>query len=275
METSNRFSWNLSWMLEWRFAAIKNGMKDALAYRWDFLIDFFGQAIVPVGIQLILWNSIFHQEGTTSFAGMSHSELLAYTWTSILFSQVRGGNYDFALIEMIRTGALSQSLLRPVGPVEFVFWRGLGEKLFTATFCFLLGIIATFFTDRSLTNLILAMMLAILGNVIHYLFGAALAAAAFYWENAFAILMVKNMVVSLLSGELIPLSVVPQKYSMIWQSTPFYLYVYGPTQMALGKWTVEQLMFHFGLGLLWCVLFAAILKLTWKISIHRYQGIGG
>ena len=265
----------LTWMVEWRIAAIRNGMKDALAYRWDFLIDFFGQALVPVGIQLILWFSIFNQNGTETFAGLTYSELLAYTWTSVLFSQVRGGNYDFALIEMIRTGSLSQSLLKPVGPVEFVFWRGFGEKLFTAAFCFLLGLIATFFADRSITNLILAMMLAVLGNVIHYLFGAILAAVAFYWENAFAILLVKNMVVSLLSGELLPLSVFPERFTFIWQSTPFYLYVFGPTQIALGKWSTQDWSHHMMIGMAWCLAFALILKITWKHSIHRYQGIGG
>jgi ABC-type uncharacterized transport system permease subunit len=264
-----------SWKVEWRLAAVKNGMKDALAYRWDFLIDFFGQALVPVGIQLILWNAIFKQNGATLFGGMSHAELLAYTWTSILFSQIRGGNYDFSLIEMIRTGSLSQSLLRPVGPVEFVFWRGFGDKLFTATFCLLLGIIATLVAGHSVTNLMMGMTLAILGNIIHYLFGATLAAVAFYWENAFAILMVKNMVVSLLSGELIPLSVVPAKYSFIWESTPFYLYVYGPTQIALGKWSHEMWLHHMMIAFLWCFAFAGALKITWKYSIHRYQGIGG
>ncbi len=265
----------LAWMVEWRLAAIRNGMKDALAYRWDFLIDFLGQAFVPVGIQLILWHSIFQQNGTSSFGGMTHSDLLAYTWTSVLFSQVRGGNYDFALIEMIRTGTLSQSLLKPVGPVEFVFWRGFGEKLFTACFCFLLGLIASLYADRSIVNLILAMSLAVLGNIIHYLFGAILAAVAFYWENAFAILLVKNMVVSLLSGELLPLNIFPEQLSTIWQSTPFYLYVFGPTQIALGKWTVHDWSHHMMIGFAWCFLFAIALKLSWKFSIHRYQGIGG
>ena len=265
----------LAWMMEWRLAAIKNGMKDALAYRWDFLIDFFGQALVPVGIQLILWHSIFQQNGNSSFGGMTYSELLAYTWTSVLFSQVRGGNYDFALIEMIRTGSLSQSLLRPVGPVEFVFWRGFGEKMFTAGFCFLLGLIASYFADRSITNLILAMTLAVLGNVIHYLFGAILATVAFYWENAFAILLVKNMVVSLLSGELLPLNIFPEKFSIIWQSMPFYLYVFGPTQIAMGKWSIADWSHHMMIGFAWCFAFAILVKITWKSAIYRYQGIGG
>ena len=113
-----------------------------LAYRSDFLIDFFSSALVPVCIQLILWYSIFHKGGASSFAGMTYPELLAYTWTSILFSQIRGGDYDFGLIEMIRTGTLNNYLLRPVGVIEFTFFRGLGDKLITATFCFILGVIA-------------------------------------------------------------------------------------------------------------------------------------
>jgi ABC-type uncharacterized transport system permease subunit len=265
----------LKWMMEWRLAATRNGMKDALAYRWDFLIDFFTQAFVPVGMQLILWYAIFKQNGTARFAGMQYSELLAYTWTSILFTQVRGGNYDFALIEMIRTGSLSQSLLKPVGPVEFVFWRGFGEKIFTAGFCMILGLIATYFADRSFTHLILAMMMAVLGNIIHYLFSAILAAVAFYWENAFAILLMKNMVVSLLSGESVPLTVFPAKYAWIWESTPFYLYVFGPTQMALGKWSITEWANHMTIGLGWCIAFAILLQLVWRKSIRQYQGIGG
>ena len=45
----------------------------------------------------------------------------SYTWVSALFSQVRGGNLDFELAEMIRTGTLSQYLLRPVSVLEFGF----------------------------------------------------------------------------------------------------------------------------------------------------------
>ena len=124
-------------------------------------------------------------------------------------------------------------------------------------------------------NLILGMMLAIMGNVIHYIFGAALASVAFYWENAFAVLMVKNMVVSLFSGELLPLSVVPEKYTWIWQCTPFYLYVYGPSQVALGKWDHAIWAQQMGLACVWLLGFYVMMKLAWKVSINRYQGMGG
>jgi ABC-type uncharacterized transport system permease subunit len=270
------------WQIQWRLATIRNGMRDALAYRGDFLVGLLSSAVIPVGIQLILWYSIFHtgdngggQGNISTFGGMSYSQLLAYTWTTLLFSQVRGGDYDFALIEMIRTGTLSNYLLKPVGVVEFTFLQGFGEKLITAMICFVIGCIATLFTPLTITNLILGMILAILGNLIAYLFGALLAAMAFYWENAFAILMVKNLVVSLLSGELIPLTIVPAKFTWIWQSTPFYLFVYGPAQVALGKWDHWMWAHQMMIGFAWLFGFWLAMKLLWTYSIHRYQGIGG
>lgn len=264
----------LAWQIQWRWASVRNGMKDTLAYRGDFIIGMLSSALVPVAIQLMLWNAIFKSSGQGTFGGMSHAELLAYTWTSLLFTQIRGGDYDFGLIEMIRTGTLSNYLLRPVGVVEFTFYQGFGQKLLTAAFCLVLGFIATFFTPMSITNLILAIMLAIVGNIIHYIFGAALAAVAFYWENAFAILMVKNMVVSLLCGEVIPLTLVPAKWAFVWKSLPFYLYVFGPSQVALGKWDHSMWAMQMGIGIAWILAFALIMHLSWSFSIKRYQGIG-
>ncbi len=261
--------------LEWRLASIRNGMRDALAYRGDFLLDFFGQALVPVSIQLILWTAVFRQGGISEFGGMTYSDLIAYTWGSLLFSQIRGGDHDFSLIEMIRTGSLSNYLVRPVGVVEFTFYRALGEKLLTTVFCFLLGLIAIQFTTYKVENLLMGMMLAILGNIIHYVFGAALAAVAFYWENAFAVLMMKNMLVAFLSGEMIPLSIIPEKYAFIWQSTPFYLYVFGPTQVLLGKWDAATWAHHMMIGCVWLTVFLFAVRLTWSYSIKRYQGLGG
>lgn len=265
----------LAWQIEWRLAAVRNGMRDALAYRGDFIINFLSSALVPVAIQLILWYSIFTASGKTEFAGMSYPELLAYTWTSLLFSQIRGGNYDFGLIEMIRTGNLSNYLLRPVGVVEFTFFRGFGEKLATAGLCFVLGMIAIYFTPYHVHHFIMGMMMALLGNVISYLFSSTLAAAAFYWENAFAVLMVKNMFVSLFSGELIPLSIVPEQYAWVWKSTPFYLFVYGPTQVALGKWDTAMWSEQMLIGFIWLLVFWATLEASWRYSIKRYQGLGG
>jgi len=52
--------------------------------------------------------------------------------------------------------------------------------------------------------------------------------------------MVKNVIVGILSGEMIPLNLFPESMQWIWKSTPFYLYVYGPTRFALGQWSMTE-----------------------------------
>jgi ABC-2 type transport system permease protein len=261
--------------LEWRIAALKNGMQDALAYRMEFLLEILGGAFVPAGIQLLLWYCIFKIGGAQTLAGMKYEEFLAYTGASVLFSQIRGGDLDFELQEMIRSGQLSNYLLRPVGVVEFVFVRGIAGRLLNAIFCLIIGLGVFLYLGLNPLHLIGAMMLALLGNVIHYQIGAALSTTAFFWEEAFSILMVKNLAVSILSGELIPLNLFPEQWQWIWKATPIYLYVFGPVQFALGKWTTQDFFYHFGIGILWSLGIALVVHLSWKICIKRYKSLGG
>lgn len=261
--------------LAWRLAALKNGLQDATAYRLEFIFEFLGAAFVPAAIQWILWYALFRIGGATEIAGMGYAELIHYTLVSILFTQIRGGDLDFELAEMIRSGQLSNYLLRPVSAVEFVFIRGIAPKLFLAGFCLLLGLGIGIFLGMSPVRLVLAMGMALIGNVIHYQLSAALASTAFAWEEAYSLLMVKNMLVSLLSGELIPLNLFPESMTWLWKSTPFYLYVFGPTQYALGRWSHAEFAMQLGFSFIWILVGWALVRVSWGLGIRRYLSLGG
>ena len=259
----------------WRFAALKNGFQDTMADRLEFLMEVVGYMAVPACVQLVLWYALFKVGGKDTIAGQTFQDFVAYTFTSILFTQVRGGNHDFELQDMIRSGSLSQYLLRPVNVIEFVYIRGISGKVLITLMCFLIGFTVMPFFGFNPFRLIGSMAMAFLGNMIHYQMGAALAALAFKWEEAYSVLMVKNMVVDLLSGELIPLNLFPEHLSWIWKSTPFYLYVYGPTSFALGRWTVLEFFQNFSIGVLWLMAFTALTQFLWKRGIRNYLALGG
>jgi ABC-2 type transport system permease protein len=256
-------------------AALKNGFRDATAYRVEFLFEVLGAAVVPAAIQWVLWYAMFRIGGATSVAGMTYVEMIHYTLASVLFTQIRGGDHDFELAEMIRSGQLSQYLLRPVGVVEFVWIRGVAPKLFLAGLCLAIGMTAGYWMGISPVRMLGAMFLALIGNVIHYQIGAAIATASFYWEEAYSVLMVKNMIVSLLSGELIPLNLFPESMQWIWKSTPFYLYVFGPTQYALGHWSHAEFIQQLGIAGLWLAVGWAMVRASWGLGIRRYLSLGG
>jgi ABC-2 type transport system permease protein len=262
--------------LRWRIAALKNGFQDATAYRVEFLLEVLGSALVPAAIQWVLWYALFKLGGQETVVGLTYTEMLSYTFMSLLFTQVRGGDHDFELMEMIRSGGLSNYLLRPASVVEFVYIRGAAPKIFLASICLAIGIAVSFyFQGLSPLRMIGAMGLAMLGNIIHYQIGALIATLAFYWEEAYSVLMVKNMIVSLLSGELLPLTLFPAAMTWVWKSTPFYLYVFGPTQYALGRWTDYEFVQACGIAGLWIFGLSFLIRLTWKIGIKRYLSLGG
>ena len=201
--------------------------------------------------------------------------MVHYTLVSLLFTQIRGGDQDFELAEMIRSGQLSNYLLRPVGVVEFVYLRGVAPKLFIAGACLLVGLVVGTGIGIQPGRMITAMALALMGNIIHYQISVALSAMAFLWEEAYSVLMVKNMIVSLLSGELIPLNLFPAAMQWMWKVTPFYLYVFGPTQYALGRWTDQYFAEQFGIACLWLVGGWLMIRITWGLGIRRYLSLGG
>lgn len=265
----------MKWGLNWRLAALNNGFRDATAYRWDFLFEVLGSAVVPALVQWVLWYALFDLGGMKEVGGMSYPQMIQYTIATVLFSQIRGGNHDFELAEMIRSGALSNFLLRPVSLVEFIYLQGVSPKLFIAGASLVAGIVFGHFFGIDPSRMIGATFLAFIGNIIHYQIGAILATVSFYWEEAYAVLMVKNMLVALLSGELLPLQLFPESMQWLWKSTPFYLYVYGPAQYALGNWSHAEFLGALGSGLLWMAMFWAMIRLSWRIGIRRYLSLGG
>lgn len=272
---SGRKAHSLTWALRWRMATLKNGFQDAMAYRVEFFLQFLGHALVPAAVQWVIWYSYFKLGGQTELAGMTYPQLLSYTFTSMLFSQVRGGDHDFELAEMIRSGQLSNYLLRPVGVVGFVYIRGVSEKLFIAMICLVAGLVSCIFTGLAPIPLLVGMVMAILGNIIHYMIGASIASVSFAWEESYSLLMVKNLLVSVLSGELLPLTLFPSSWEWMWKYTPFYLYVFGPTQIALQKWSWNETLFHFGIAGFWLVFAWTLVRTTWGYGIKHYSSLGG
>ncbi|MGE4232460.1 MAG: ABC transporter permease [Bacteriovoracia bacterium] len=259
----------------WRWAALVNGFRDATAYRFEFLFEILSSAAVPALIQWLLWYAVFVIGNTSEVAGFTYIDMISYTLVSILFTQIRGGDHDFELQEMIRSGHLSNYLLKPVGIVEFVYIRGVAPKLVISMICLIVGIVVGLFFGLSPIRITGAMFLALLGNIIHYQVGACLATTAFLWEEAYSVLMVKNMVVSLLSGELIPLNIFPQSMQWIWKCTPFYLYVFGPVQFALGRWSYQEYVTQLGIAVIWCLVGWMGIKITWGLGMRKYLSIGG
>lgn len=249
-----------------------------MIYRFEFFNSLTVSIMVPVMIQLALWQSIFSDPQTTTIAGQTYPQFLQYTLVSVLFFQIRGGDHDFELAELIRTGGLSQYLLRPIGFLRYFYCQAIGSKIIVLLVCLVCALIAHSYADAfkntSLLSIFLGFTLALLGNVIHYLLSCLLTVVAFYWEEATSLLMAKNLVTSVLCGEIIPLALFPQKYLSVMEYLPFHLYVYTPTQIANQAIASTQILQMFAVAIVWIVILSILLNFAFNTGLKRYQSLG-
>ena len=131
----------LRWELNWRLAALKSGFSDAMAYRLEFFLEILGYAAVPAAVQMVLWYAMFTSGGQATVAGHT-AEMMTYTLTTVIFSQVRGGNHDFELAEMIGQ-ALCRNISCARGSRAVRLHQGVAGKLLVALICLMAGLVAS------------------------------------------------------------------------------------------------------------------------------------
>lgn len=260
---------------QWTWVALKEGLLQAMSFRIEFLSRVFGEALSNFGVQWVLWFALFKVGGNESFAGQTYSQMMAYSSASILFSQIRVSDTDYEISDMIRTGKLNQYLIRPIHPIGYVYFGHLGSKLFFILISTLLGFIGLKVLDLPFINLFYSIALAFLGQVILFLLSASLATVGFYWEEAFALIMMKNLIVQILCGEIIPLFVFPESTQRALHFLPFHLLVFTPTQIFLGRFSNSMIAEAFTISIVWIVLSAILLKVCWNKGIRNYLAIGG
>jgi len=130
--------------LGWRLAALINGFKDATAYQIEFFIE------ISVMLQFRpRFNCALACDVQSGWSRANRWDELfrhdSYTLVSVLFSQIRGGDSDFELAELIRNGQLSIYLMRPVSVIEFIYIRGAAPRYFVASISFLIGVVGLSF----------------------------------------------------------------------------------------------------------------------------------
>ena len=87
--------------------------------------------------------------------------------------------------------------------------------------------------------------------------------------------MIKEALLSFLTGQLIPLSFFPAAVQRIFDFLPFSSMVYTPVMIYLGKYTGSELGFVLLRQAVWILLLYALGSIIWKKVTKRLVVLGG
>ena len=235
-----------------------------------------GMIAEPV-IYLVVWSTVASAEGG-AVAGFTPGKFAAYY---IVWTLVRNMNIVFTPFGWewrIRTGQLSGLLLRPLHPLHYdlsffagwkfvviVLWLPIAAVLslaFQPTFNTSLLEIVVFFVAIWGAYLIRSMVLWLLGML------------SFWTTRVSAIFELYFAAELLLSGRLVPMSLMPAWVQQVARFLPFQWTFGFPIEALIGDMGPAQLAQGLLSQLAWIVLSTAVVLLVWRVAIRRYSAVG-
>ncbi len=257
----------------------KAGIMESLTYRLSTFIMVLGNLLYLL-VAYFLWKAIYASAGTEYVNGMSFTDTLIYLVLATALFTFMEMYIVWEIGRTIQSGQIVRTLLVPMDYRRYLFWSYSGNLVTNFVFTFL----PTFFiicvvTHGAIpfgTNLlwfIPSVMMAIsINNSIDFFVGGI----CLYTESIWGINIMKQVLVTLLSGATIPIAFFPEPLKTIVLHLPFQSIYNAPLNTLLGKTgDLNETLSVLGVQLLWCIVMMLISRVFWNVSIRRVTVNGG
>lgn len=256
---------------------IRISMKMQLAWRADVIFQMIF-TVSRILFAYLLWGIIFRDN--TRVAGFSYHGMLSYYIVSSFLSRLElSGGISQEIYDRIRGGTFSKYMVLPINAQGYFTAQDIGEVLFYLSFDFLAAAVWIFvfrirFVFAAGAGLIAsALVLVVLGLLFMIQLNYFLGILTLKYQEISTFLMIKNNLISLLTGTIVPLALFPQQVTAVMRLLPFYYVTYLPSLLLTGSCEEEALP---GIAVLaaWCVLMQLLITGTWKKYRIKYDGAG-
>jgi len=256
--------WQVNWAEQWQ-------------YRANMMMYSLYSLVSPV-VYLSVWVAIATQQGSVS--GLTANDFITYYLALLLIDQLTGDITIHILAYKIQDGTLSGDLLRPVHPIltsTLVYNIAFKALTFIALIPVWLVLVLLFQPDfSSITPLsvLLTLPAVVLGFVTNFLLGATITCLAFWTTRVYAINEFFFALVTLFSGQFVPLQLMPPFIQNLAQYLPFQMFKYVPIQILLNRLTPDVIVRDLAVGCLWAVLSWILFRWVWRAGVKRFSAVG-
>jgi ABC-2 type transport system permease protein len=247
-----------------------------LQYRVAQYFWMLGMVAEPV-IYLVVWSTIARNQGG-SVGGISEHTFAAYyiVWTLVRTMNIVFTPYGWE--HRIREGELSVSLLRPMHPIHSDIAQFAGGKVIWVVLYLPIAVALTliFNPTFSVSALeVLVFLVAIWGAyLIRTMFLWLLGMISIWTTRASAAFETFVLAELLLSGRLVPLSLMPKWSQTLAAFLPFKWTFYFPIEVLVGNLSTLSLLGGLGMQALWTAIGAALVVVCFRASVKHYSAVG-
>jgi len=245
-------------------------------YRASLLIWMIGHVLEPL-VYLIVWSVVAAAQGG-SVGDYARSDFAAYF---ILLMVVNHVTYTWIMYEFeyrIRQGSLSFALLKPVHPIHSDIADNVSSKLITLPFMVLIAVVLALIFHPALSPEPWAIGLFVpalfLAFLVRFLLEWTLAQVAFWTTRVDAINQTYFVLLLFLSGQIMPLTLLPHPVRLVAEILPFRAMVGFPVELLLGRLTLSEALTGLGIQAAWVLVGLVLLRVVWRAGVRVYTAVG-
>lgn len=258
---------------------VKAGILDALQFRLSLVVTTVGNLLYLL-LVYHLWKAIFASSGADIINGMTFVDTMIYlVFASSLFNFMEMW-IVWDMGREIQTGSIVVDLLKPVKYLEWRFFSGCGEAVVKFFTTFLPTAIVVFLVSGNAihvgVNILLFAISVSMSLLINYYINFMVGTVCMYTDTIWGINIMKEVVVSLLSGATIPLVFFPDSLRRLVEFLPFQTICNTPIKLLLHpEYGAGQCAQILGIQIIWLVVLRIISEWFFNVSVKKITVNGG
>lgn len=259
-------------------AISKLSLKTSLCNRSSIFILLL-QAIIPVLVMFYFWSSIL--KGNETIGGLTNYQMIIYYIGVNFVNFFVWYAIDWELNDDIHSGEISNILHRPISLQRYYFNKMIGDRIANIIVLlpiFILGSLYLILIGQLPFHFIKSVLFItslILTAILWFLFSFIIGCLAFWFENLFFVLLVKEVFISLLAGYYFPLSILPNIWNKLLNILPFKYFSSYPVTIILNNNSITSWCKNTTIELAWIIILYLISLGVTKRGLKKYADTMG
>ena len=247
-----------------------------LQYRAEMVIWLINR-IVESLVFLSVWSAVARSQGG-QVGGFSSADFAAYYITMMMMGHLTFTWFMFEFEYRVRSGAFSPLLLQPLHPIHRDIATNIAYKFLTlAVMLPTLGLMVWVFDpafDPPAWAVWACIPVVLLAFMMRFFVEWALALVALWTTRTAAANQVYFAALLFFSGQMAPLSLMPEWLQALAAVLPFRWMLSFPTELLLGRLTPIEVLWGMAAQVTWLVLSWGLLAAVWSRGLRRYSAVG-
>jgi len=249
----------------------------SMAYRFEAISTVFIQFII-LAVNVFFWKAVYGN--AEAVAGTTLKQMLIYSVISLVMTCFFCKSVEQRLRQQVREGNVAVDIIKPIDMFLMHFSNDVGNIIVNLSQKALPMILfaCIFITPpipASAAHFALFCISSVFSFLILWLIAAIFGMLNFWITDIGPIGDVKDLIITFLSGSIVPVWFFPPVIGNILAFTPFIYTYQTPISIFIGKLTVYDGLFQILIQGIWCLLFYLLFSIMKKRALNNLMVQGG